>query len=54
MWGDEWNDKDEEDDDEDEEAIEAASRLTVSETTTDLRIRVQTYLLSWFYSKQVN
>ena len=50
MWGDEWAEVDEPEE-EDLEAIRAVSQLSVSETANELRIRVQSNLLHWFFTK---
>ena len=49
MWKDEWDERDEPED-EDPKAIAAVASLTVSQSAEQLRIRVQNYLLSWFYA----
>lgn len=51
MWNDEWDDK-EEPEDEDLLAIAAVGLLTISQTANELRIKVQTNLLNWYYSTQ--
>ena len=52
-WKDEWDDKDPPEDD-DSIAVAAVASLSVSQSADQLRIRVQNYLLSWFYAKEDN